>query len=422
MRYLPILALLLGCVTPLQAQGLLLPEIKENTPPLAMIHHEVSIAIQDQAADTQVQQTFRNHTNRNLQATYVFPVPRGASVRGFSMMVNGTKVDGKLVDGTEARRLCAECARRSQDPALVDYLGNELLTMNIVSIQPGKDLNVTVNYSALATQDHGLIEYVYPLKTDGKSTSTLQKFAIKATIKSQHAVQNVYSPTHALSLTRVNDKEVRVEFEKDQALLDKDFQLYYTLSNKDVGLTSMIHRPADKEDGYFMFLIAPRLEAPKQVIPRDLLFVVDTSGSMSGAKLDQARKALHFCLDNMNKEDRFGLVNFSTSVTRYQNELIEATPDELGLAHKWIDKLASSGGTAIDAALSEALSMRTRDASRTFTIIFFTDGLPTVGERNPATIVRNVENRNSANTRIFTFGVGNDVNATMLDKLAEKTR
>lgn len=421
-RYLPVLVMVLCSVGPIRAHGLLVPEAKHKTQPLAMVSHEVTISIQDQAAETVVEQTFRNHTDRELKATYVFPVPRGGSVRAFKMMVNGVKADGKLVDGAEARQLCADCARLSQDPGLVDYLGNDLLTMTVPSIQPGKDLKVTVQYSALAGQDQGLIEYVYPLKTDGKATSTLEKFSIKASIKSQHCIQNVYSPTHAFNLKRSSDREVNIEFEREQTLLDKDFQLFYTLSNKDVGLTSLIHRPSTTEDGYFMFLISPRLEAPQQIIPRDLLLVLDTSGSMRGIKMDQARKALHYFLNNMNKQDRFALMNFSTSVTKYQNELLAANPEELGKARKWVDALESTGGTAIDKALSAALEMRTRDEGRTFTVIFFTDGLPTVGETNPQMIVKNVERRNSANTRIFTFGVGHDVNATMLDKLAENTR
>ena len=421
-RHLPLFLILLGTTPPASAQGLLLPEAKFQVQPLAMVSHEVAIAIQDQAADTVVEQVFRNHTNRPLEATYVFPVPRKASVREFSMLVDGVKVDGKLVNGAEARQLCARCARLSQDHGLIEYLGNDLLTMTVPGIRAGKDVHVMVKYSALAVQDNGLIEYVYPVKTDGKFTSTLEKFAVKAVIKSQHAVQNVYSPTHVVNVSRVNDKEVAVAFEKAQALLDRDFQLFYTLTNKDVGLTAMIHRPNRAEDGYFMFLLAPRLEAPKQIVPRDLLLVLDTSGSMSGVKLEQAKKALHYFLNNLNKEDRFALMTFSSSVTRHQNEFLEANAEELDKARKWVDALQTAGGTAIDQALREALDMRTRVVGRSFTVAFFTDGLPTVGENNPAVIVKNVEKRNTADTRIFTFGVGNDVNATMLDKLAETTR
>ncbi len=421
-RCLPVVIILLASAAPMRAHGLLIPDAKHNAQPLAMISHDVAISIQDQAAQTTVEQTFRNHTGREIQANYVFPVPRGASVRTFTMMVNGVKVDGKRVEGPQARQLCANCARVSQDPGFVEYLGNDLLTMTVAAIQPGKEVKVTVTYSALAGQDNGLVEYVYPLKTDGKATSTLERFSIKANIKSQHAIQNVYSPTHSLTLKRASDREVALAFDREQALLDKDFQLFYTLTNKDVGLTSMIHRPNAGADGYFLFLIAPRLEAPQQVIPRDLLLVLDTSGSMKGVKMDQARKALHYFLKNLNKHDRFGLMNFSTSVTKYHNELLEASPEQLGKARQWVDALEATGGTAIDRALGAALEMRTRDLGRSFTVIFFTDGLPTVGERNPETIVKNVDKRNSANTRIFTFGVGHDVNATMLDRLAEITR
>jgi Ca-activated chloride channel family protein len=387
-----------------------------------MVSHEVTISIQDQAATTVAEQTFRNHTDRELDANYVFPVPKGASVRAFTMAVNGVRAEGRLVDGEEARRLCADCARRSQDPGLIDYLGNDLLTMTVRPIPPGKDVNVTVKYSALATQDNGLVEYVYPLKTDGKATSTLEKFSLQARIKSQHAIQNVYSPTHAVTLKRIGDREVSIAFEREQALLDRDFQLYYTLSDKDVGLTSMLHRPAPTEDGYFLFLISPRLGAPAKVIPRDLVLVLDTSGSMKGVKMGQARKALLYVLGNLNRQDRFGLINFSTSVTRYRDELLEASPEELGKAREWVGTLEASGGTAIDKALGAALQMRTRDEGRSFGVIFFTDGEPTIGETDPEVIVKNVERRNTANTRIFTFGVGDDVNATMLDKLAECTR
>ncbi len=421
-RSLSVLVILLGSTASIHAQGLLIPEAKYKTQPLAMVSHEVAIAIQDQAAETVVEQTFRNHVNRELEASYVFPVPRGASVRAFKMMVNGTKVDGKLVQGPAAQQLCAHCARVTQDPGVIDYVGNNLLTVAVPSIKPGQNVKVTVTYSALAGQDNGLIEYVYPLKTDGKATRTLEKFSLKARIKSQHAIQNVYSPTHTFNMRRASDREVHVEFNREQALLDKDFQLFWTLTNKDVGLTSMIHRSTATEDGYFLFLISPRLEAPQQIVPRDVLLVLDTSGSMKGAKMEQARKALHYFLNHLNKQDRFALMNFSTTVNKYQNELLEANAEELGKARQWVDNLQPTGGTAIDKALSTALEMRTRDEGRTFTVIFFTDGQPTVGETNPEVIVKNVERRNSATTRIFTFGVGNDVNATMLDKLAGNTR
>jgi len=422
LRTLPVLALLLCYSGPALAQGRLVSTSAHKTPPLALIGHDAAVTVQDQAAETVVEQVFRNLADRDLAATYVFPVPRGASVRAFALHIDGVKVDARLVVGAEARQLCAHCARVGQDHGLVEYLGNDLLTVAVPAVRPGKDLAVTLRYTALAPRDAGLIEYVYPLKTDGKSTATLERFSLKADLKSRHPIQNVYSPTHAIQVKRTNDREVQVEFGREQAVLDRDFQLFYTLTDKDVGLTAMTHRTVPTDDGHFLFLISPRLEAPQKVVPRDVLLVLDTSGSMKGAKLEQAKKALHHVLKNLNKQDRFALVTFATAVNRYRNDWLDATPDELDKAREWVDGLETTGGTAIDKALTTALEMRTGDPGRTFAVIFFTDGLPSVGETNPATIVKNVERRNSANTRIFTFGVGDDVNATMLDKLAETTR
>src|SRR5262249_28063957 len=302
-----------------QAHGLLIPEDK-NLPPLAMINHRVQIAIEDQVAITQVEQVFRNHTDRQLEATYVFPIPKGASVNKFTMSVDGKELSGELVKADDARKVYTDIVRRTQDPGLLEYIGNNLMRLRIFPVEPKKDSKVTLSFQAVIPADDGIVEYIYPLKTDGKATRTLEEFSIKASIKSQHAVQNVYSPTHAISLKKVNDKQTDLTFERDQALLDKDFQLLYSTGSKEIGLTTMFYRPISNEDGYFLMLISPQMELSKSnEIPRDVVLVLDTSGSMSGVKMDQARKALKFCLQNLNPQDRFGLMNFSTTVTRYRD-------------------------------------------------------------------------------------------------------
>ncbi|HZT78747.1 MAG TPA: VIT domain-containing protein [Gemmataceae bacterium] len=422
-RLLPVLAALLCWAGVSQAHGLLIPEEK-TVPPLAMLSHKVSIAINDQVAETRVEQVFRNHTDRQLEATYVFPVPKGASVRKFTMWVDGKEVSGELIEADKARSIYTSIVRRTQDPGLLEYLGNNLLQMKVFPIPPKKDQKVAFVYTSVAPKESGLVEYVYPLKTDGKATATLEAFSIKASIKSQHGVQNVYSPTHALTVKRVNDREVALEFERNQGLLDKDFQLFYSTGDKDVGLTAMLHRPVAAENGYFMMLLTPKVEIPKEhQVPRDVVLVLDTSGSMRGVKMEQAKKALKFCLQNLNARDRFALINFSTTVNKYKDGLLAADGDQMGQANQWIDNLEATGGTAINDALAAALELRpAKDEGRTFTVIFFTDGQPTIGETNPEKIIKNVAAKNTANTRIFTFGVGHDVNATMLDTLAEQTR
>jgi Ca-activated chloride channel family protein len=419
---LPVLAALLAFAGAAPAHGLLIPEEK-TVPPLAMLNHKVSITIEDQVAMTNVEQTFRNHTDRNLEATYIFPVPKGAGVNEFAMWVEGKKVKGELLDAAKARDVYNSIVRRTQDPGLLEYVGNDMLRMRVFPIPPHSDQRVAVSFSAVAPKDGSLVEYTYPLKTDGKATATLESFSIHATIKSQHTIANVFSPTHAITLKRLNDHEVDVQFDKNQALLDKDFQLFYATSDKDVGLTAITHRPISSEPGYLTLLISPKVELAKEYqVPRDMVFVLDTSGSMRGVKMDQARNALKYCLKNLGPKDRFALINFATSVNKYRDKLLDANAEQLAVATKWVEALEATGGTAINDALLTALEYRSKEEGRTFTIVFFTDGQPTIGETNVEKILTNTFAKNTANTRIFTFGVGDDVNATMLDRLAEGTR
>lgn len=422
LRYaLPVLVVVLATSSQASAAGLLIPE-DTKLPPLAMVNHKVTVNIDEQVCITTVEQAFRNHTDRNLEATYLFPVPKGATVDKFTMWVDGKEMGGELLDSKKAHQVYTDIVRRTQDPGLLEYLGNSLLKLSVFPVPPKGDTKVKISYKFVAPKDGNVVEYIYPLKTDGKATRTLEEFSVSLVIKSQHAVQNVYSPTHAITTTRKSEKEVHVAFERNQAILDKDFQVFYGFGDKDIGLTPLLYKPITTEDGYFMFLVSPQVEAEKKRVPRDLVLVLDASSSMSEIKMQQARKALKFCLSQLKPEDRFGVLKFSTSVVPFRDKLVPADKDYIEAANKWVDGLKTSGGTAIWPALDDALAMRPNDPARPFTIVFFTDGQPTVDETNPDKIVKKVLDKNTGNTRIFTFGVGDDVNAAMLDQLADSTR
>src|SRR5262249_5358277 len=152
----------------------------------------------------------------------------------------------------------------------------------------------------------------------GKAAQTLEKFTLTVNLKSQHPITNIYSPTHSITTTRPDDRRAVVTFEKEQAILDKDFQLYYIAGGKDVGVTALAHRPVPGTNGHFLLLISPRVELSKdQQVPRDMVFVLDTSGSMRGKRMTQARNALKYCLNNLGEKDRFNIINFATTVNKY---------------------------------------------------------------------------------------------------------
>src|SRR3954462_12108906 len=151
-----------------QASGLLIP-IEKQLPPLAMVNPTVNVAIEDQVAVTTIEQSFRNHTNRQLEATYIMPVPKGASVRKFSMWVDGKAIPGELVEAAKARKIYTDIVQRTLDPGLLEYIGNDLLQFKVFPILPGKDQKVIVQFTSVAVADNSIVEYVYPLKTDGKA-------------------------------------------------------------------------------------------------------------------------------------------------------------------------------------------------------------------------------------------------------------
>jgi Ca-activated chloride channel family protein len=422
-RILAAFALLILIGTSANASGMLIP-VEKKLPPLALVNQKVTINIDEQVAVTKIEQAFRNHTGRPLEATYLFPVPKGASVRKFTMWVNGVETPGEIIEADKARKIYTDIVSRSRDPGLLEYMNQRLIKLRVFPVLPKEDQKISLTYTSVNTNDNGLIEYSFPMKTDGKSAETLEKFTIDLRLKSQYPITNPYSPSHAITITRPNEKEAIIGFEKNQAVLDRDFQLFYQAVPKDIGLTALTHRPIADRPGYFMMLLSPRAELSKaQQQPRDFVYVIDTSGSMRiGNRIGQAKNALKFCLKSLTEKDRFTMIHFASTVNKYTNSLQDATPGNIEAARKWVDDLEPTGGTFIDGALQEALALRTKDESRTFTMVFFTDGQPTWGEKDPQKILANVKAKNSGNTRIFSFGVGNDVNTVLLDALADNTK
>ena len=404
------------------ARGILIPEDKRIAP-LILVKQIVDFKIEDQIAETMVEQVFYNHSDRPLEATYIFPVPKGASVNKFTMWVDGKETKGELLEADKAREIYTSIVRRIQDPGLLEYMENNLLRMRVFPVPARSNQRVSVSYTSVVPKEGDLMEFVFPLKGEMRSNQVAQEFSLSGTIKSQHGIANTYSPTHDINTQRKSDKEVSLSLNKAGLMGDKDFQLFYSFSDKAVGMSMLTHRPIASEEGYFSLMINPSMKGNKaKPMPRDFVFVMDTSGSMRGPKMEQAKKALKYCINSLGENDRFSMLNFATSISLFRDEFVPANEEFKNIGRKWIEGLDSTGGTAIRDALLAALEIRGNDASRPFVIVFFTDGMPTIGETNPEKITRDVLAKIKPNTRIFTFGVGDDVNATMLDMLAEKTK
>src|SRR5438093_1356325 len=382
--------------------------------PLEVTSHHVEVKIDSQVAVTSIDQEFYNPNDQRLEGTYMFPVPKGAHIDKFSMEIGGKLVDAELLPAEKARQIYEEIVRKMRDPALLEYAGRDLFKVRIFPIEPRSRKPIKISYSELLRSDAGTVTYSYPLSTEKFSAQPIKSLSVKVEVKSEQPLASIYSPSHKVEIKRDGPNRAVIGYESKDEKPDTDFQLVYNSEARDVGLSLITHKPAG-EDGYFLLLAAPTTAKETKPTPEDVVFVVDTSGSMAGPKLQQAKKALEFCVENLNNEDRFEIVRFSTEAEPLFGKLVDADSEHRKRASNFIADLKPIGGTAIADALQSALKARTEKTERPFLIIFLTDGLPTVGTRNPDEIVAEV--KKAGNARIFSFGIANGREQTFTYKV-----
>ncbi len=391
--------------------------------PLEVVFHKVDVDITGQKAVTRVEQEFFNPNNANLEGEYIFPIPKGAHLDKFTMRIGDKDMEAELLDAAKARAIYEDIVRRQKDPALLEYTGRAAFRVRIFPIEPHSRKKVTLAYTELLKVDGGLATYLYPLNTEKFSAQPLKTVAMRVTIHQDAPIKALYSPSHSVDIRRDGEKRAVVGWEASNTRPDTDFQLLYSTADTEVGVHLLTHKKAG-EDGWFLLLASPGADVmkSKDVNPKDVVFVLDTSGSMAGKKLEQAKKALTFCVENLNDVDRFEIVRFSTESEPFFEKLTDATRANRDKANDFIKGLRPIGGTAISDALDRALKMKAPGAARPFMVVFLTDGKPTIGETDEERLVAQVARDQSAATRIFCFGIGTDINTHLLDKIAERTR
>jgi Ca-activated chloride channel family protein len=412
-----------------RAQGIIVPRPCETCPrpprpsqlPRALPVKSIKLdtRINAQVATTHVEQIFRNDSDATLEGTYFFPIPETASVSEFVIWDGDRRLVGEVRSREEARRIYDEIVRRQRDPGLLEYAGKDLFQASIFPIPPRSDKKLELTYTQVLRAQSGTVSYRYPLGTN-HNLASIGRVSGALEIEGNKPLRNIYSPSHAVDVRPAQGgQRARVSFETTAAGREpQDFQLFYTLSSEDFGLSLLTHREPGK-DGYFLLMISPKDNwAESEYTAKDIVFVIDTSGSMAEeGKMEKARAAMLFGVKTLRADDRFNVISFAGEEHLMEGSLIRA--DERGRARgvEFVQKLRPTGGTNINGALEAALKQF--DASdRPKLLVFMTDGLPTVGVTNPQRIVENARAARAGNTRLFTFGVGYDVNTALLDKLA----
>lgn len=403
---------------------------------LAVESIKLNVKIEGQIATTRVVQVFRNDSRQTLEGTYFFPIPDTAAIVEFAIWENGRKIVSEVRSRVEARRIYDEIVRRQRDPGLLEYAGRNLLQASIYPILPLSEKKIELTYTEILKSESGTVAYRYPLGTGSKYreisprtavidqsnyTGTLEKQKIgnvsgSVEIAGSEPIRNVYSPSHQFNIDAKSEKSVKLSFETVDN--DNDLRLFYSLSKAEVGLTLLTYREAGK-DGYFLLQLLPNSDVREDLVTgKDIVFVLDTSGSMADkGKMEKARAALLFGVQSLRAADRFNIISFAGEEHLMESNLIRADADGKKRGEHFVKELKPNGGTNINDALIAAHHQLNASGNLKY-LVFITDGLPTVGESNIEKILKNVAGVKIPNLRLFSFGVGYDVNTRLLDKLA----
>lgn len=398
------------------------PDHPHPTPPVPPATYKIKeISIQgrlkEQVAQVNMTQSFVNTGSQTMEVCFMFPLPYDSAIDQLTLLVDGKEFPAKLLERNEARRIYEGIVRKNKDPALLEWMGTGMFQTSVFPVPPGAERKVTLSYSQLCRKSGGMTDFIFPLSTARYTSHVIEKISVNLTIDSNVEIKNVYSPSHGIEVQR-DPHHATVKYVAENTIPTSDFRLLYDVDPGQLAASVLTYRPNPNEDGFFLLLASPQvMSASAERQSKTVLLVIDRSGSMSGEKIEQAKGALKFILNNLKEGDLFNIVAYDTKVESFRPELERFNDETRRSALGFVEGIYAGGGTNIHGALSSAMGML-KDSSRPNYVLFMTDGLPTVGETNESRIVNDAKSANQVHARVIAFGVGYDVNSRLLDKLA----
>lgn len=369
---------------------------------------EVKITLDGRVARFEVTERWTNRGSTIGEADYVLPLPKGAAFEDLALEIDGEMVTGEALGAGDARRIYEEIVRRKRDPALVEWMELGVLRTRIFPIQPGETRTVVVRFRAVIEREGDALRLDVPAPRGNGTMASGTALTLRWPDAAEFG--ETWSPTHRVEVAREGTRRVaRVDDATGTVTL-----LVPVRAGSSAAMSVLTHAPS-RNDGYVLITLTPPIRTGRS-LPRDVTFVLDVSGSMSGAKIEQARAAGRQLLNTLGRDDRFRLIAFASDVDEFRSEWSPASPADRREAVEWLNSLNAAGGTNIGGALERALeTAASRD--RLGLVLFLTDGAPTVGERRAERLAARAGELRGER-RVFTFGLGADVNAALLEQLA----
>jgi len=382
----------------------------------------VGVVIVDRVATTTMDISLRNQSGSRQEAELVVPVPDGAVVRGFAFQGTADESTARLLPKDEARRTYDEIVAKVRDPALLEFLGYNLIRSSVFPIEPGGMQKTRLTYEHVLPVDGDRVDYVLPRS---ESLDYHVPWSVSVRIKSPRPIATIYSPSHELDVVRRSPGTVSVRPADRSGMAPGAFRLSYLLQDGGVTASLMAYPDGDGDGGYFLLLGGPPaalVESHKQAqIKREVTLVLDRSGSMRGEKIEQAREAANQIIAGLDDGEAFNIIAYDDSIEVFHDTPVIKNDSSAKEARAYLARVNSRGGTNIHDALGEVLRLQPLEGMLPI-VLFLTDGRPTVGQTSEVAIRNLAIKANPYHRRVFTFGVGVDVNTPLLDKIADATR
>jgi Ca-activated chloride channel family protein len=389
-----------------------------------------AVQVRERAASTTLDVTLRNVSSRRAEAVLLLPVPAGAAVGSFAFQGAASEPTAQLLPRDEARRLYDAIVAKLLDPALLEFADWNLVRSSVFPVEPGATMRVRLSYDHLLTSDGDRVDYLLPRS---ESLAPSCPWHIEADVAAERPISMVYSPTHEIETERIDAQRFRVRVARSDgdgpvaavsgaSCRPGPFRLSYLSERDGVSASFFAYPDPSAGGGYFLMMTGlPAAVARDAAQPREVTIVLDRSGSMAGGKLDQVRAAALQVIEGLADGEFFNVLDYAHDVAAMAPRPLPRSAESIERARAYLASIRPSGGTNIHDALLEALRQSPTEGTLPL-VLFLTDGLPTIGRTRETTIRGMVEAGNPHERRIFTFGVGSDVNAPLLDRVAETSR
>lgn len=379
------------------------------------------VRILQQVATTTMDVALDNPTRQIQEAEMLIPVPDGAVVRSFTFAGSQKESTAKLLPKEEAQSIYRSIVAKLRDPALLEFASYSLIRSSVFPVPAGGKQRVRIVYEHVLKADGNRIDYVLP-RSESFEASAIP-WSISLRISSSVPISGVYSPSHQVSVEHTGNQQALVRTTGNQQIEPGPFRLSYLADSSSVTASLLAYPDERVGGGYFLLLagVPADLQRKESAMKREVTLVLDRSGSMNGEKIEQARAAALQVLEGLENGEAFSIIDYSDTVAKFSEKPVIKNADTLRQARSYVQRIKAAGGTNIHDALVEAMR-QTPTANMLPLTIFLTDGVPTAGEVRESAIRKAVIEANKHKRRVFSFGVGYDLNAPLLTSIATATR